>query len=74
MTKSITSDSTRKKLAWKLGELADALGLSKSLLIDQVRSGKLSARRLGKRRIVILDDDLRRWLRKAERVGMGGKK
>ena len=68
MTTSITSVGAGKRLGWSVKELANALGLSRSLLWEEVRSGRLRGRRVGKRRIVVLDQDLREWLRKAESV------
>jgi hypothetical protein len=47
---------TEGRLAWGLHELSAATGLSLGLLRKQVREGALRATRVGRRRIVALDD------------------
>lgn len=55
-TTSITNRS-----AWSVSEIAQATGVSIGFVRKQIHAGALSARKLG-RRVVVLDEDLRAWL------------
>lgn len=50
-----------KKLAWSFDEVSQALGVTKGHLRNEVRRGRLSAIRSG-RRTLILDEELHRYL------------
>jgi len=45
-------------------DICQSLGVSKGFVIGQIKQGKLRARRLG-RRVIVLDEDLRQYLEKA---------
>lgn len=49
-----------KKLAYRVTELAIALGLPKSTLYDMIRRGDLSAVRSG-RILLVFSEDIERW-------------
>ena len=61
-----------ERLAWSIAETCKKLGFSRNFLLDQIRQGLLPARRLGRRRIVILNEDLDAYLKGAEQVGSSG--
>ena len=50
-----------ERLAYRLGQLAEACSLSVDFVQAQIRSGKLPARKIG-RMVVILADDAKAWL------------
>lgn len=54
---------TSKRIAWGLHEIADATGLSLAFLRNEVRAGRLSVRRFG-RRVLVKDEDLKTYLEK----------
>jgi excisionase family DNA binding protein len=58
-------DSLTRKLGWTLEQLAGSLGVSVPFLRLEIKRGRLRAVHLG-RRIVVLDDELRKYLADAD--------
>lgn len=54
---------TGRKLAWGLADIASQTGLSIGFLRNEVRAKRLLTRKFG-RRILVLDEDLHRYLSK----------
>jgi hypothetical protein len=52
----------RTKLAWSIDDLAVAVGVCRDRIYTDIREGKLVARRIGKRRTIVADDEARRYL------------
>ena len=52
--------------AHSIRQLCDWLGVSKGLILQEIRLGKLHAKRVGRRRFVVLDEDLQRYLTRAD--------
>jgi excisionase family DNA binding protein len=50
--------------AYSVRDVCVCLGVSKGFVVGQIKTGKLRARRLG-RRVIVLADDLRRYLEQA---------
>ena len=50
-----------KRIGWGLSELALALSVSRNFLRDEIVRGKLVAKKLG-RRVIVLDSDVRKYL------------
>jgi excisionase family DNA binding protein len=48
----ITSDRPLERLAYSVDEAAAITGLSRDLLYDQMRTGKLAYLKIGRRRII----------------------
>jgi hypothetical protein len=59
---STRTSVTQDRLAWGVGDISLSTGLSAGFLRKQIKAGKLRARRAG-RRILVLDRDLRTYLR-----------
>jgi imidazoleglycerol phosphate dehydratase HisB len=59
-TEQKTETATRK-VAWSLAEISEAVGLSLGYLRNEVRAERLRVKHFG-RRVVVLDEDLRRFL------------
>ena len=55
------SQDTIQRIAWGLAEIAESTGLSLAFLRNEVRRNALPVKRFG-RRVLVLDDDLRRYL------------
>jgi excisionase family DNA binding protein len=55
------------KLGWALEELARSLSVSVPFLRLEVKRGRLKAAHLG-RRVVVLDDELHRYLKDASEI------
>ena len=55
------SQATTQRIAWGLAEIAELTGLSLAFLRNEVRRNALPVKRFG-RRVLVLDDDLRRYL------------
>ena len=53
--------SVTSRMAWSVYEVALCTGLSPGFIRKQIRAGKLRARKLG-RRILVLDSDLCEYL------------
>jgi hypothetical protein len=56
---------TQHRLAWGVGDISTSTGLSPGFLRKQIKTGKLRARRAG-RRVLVLDRDLRNYLNEKE--------
>ncbi len=59
---------TQQRIAWSLIEIAKQTGLSLGFLRNEVRAGRLPVRRFG-RRVLVLDEDLRRYLTEGSDAG-----
>ncbi len=46
-------------------DVCQSLGLSKGFLVREIKTGRLGARRLG-RRLIVLEEDLRQYLEQAK--------
>lgn len=49
------------RLAYSISEASEAVGLSKDKIRDEIRSGRLRARKCG-RRTILTREDMSRWL------------
>lgn len=67
MQKTISED-TKPRLAWSIAALAKACDVCRDRIYEDIRDGKLVARRVGKRRSIITDDEARRYLSELPRV------
>jgi hypothetical protein len=54
-------NATIQRVAWSLGEISEATGLSLGFLRNDVRRGALPTRKFG-RRVLVLDQDLKAYL------------
>jgi excisionase family DNA binding protein len=61
---------TAQRIAWSLGEISDATGLSLGFLRNDVRRGTLPIRKFG-RRVLVLDEDLKAYLSKGSGKEIG---
>ncbi len=61
MSTSQTIRTNATKLGFSVREICNSYGLSKGFVQKEIRVGKLNARRLG-RRVVVLASDLERYL------------
>lgn len=52
---------THSRVAWSLSEVAKSTGLSLGFLRNEVRAMRLPVRKFG-RRVLVLDEDLRRYI------------
>lgn len=52
MTQDETSGQAERRLAYSVREAAEATGLSKDLLYDEMRAGRLAYLKVGRRRII----------------------
>ncbi len=55
------------RLAWGLSDIAKQTGLSVSFLRKEIKAGRLSVRRFG-RRVLVRDEDLRLYLEQGSNV------
>ena len=55
------------RLAWGLADIAKQTGLSVSFLRKEIKAGRLSVRRFG-RRVLVRDEDLRLYLEQGSNV------
>jgi excisionase family DNA binding protein len=62
---------TTQRIAWSLGEISDATGLSLGFLRNDVRRGTLPTKKFG-RRVLVLDEDLKNYLSKGESPNANG--
>jgi excisionase family DNA binding protein len=53
--------SVTERIAWSVSEVSGRTGLSQAFVRKVIKSGKLRAKRAG-RRVLVLDRDLRRYL------------
>lgn len=56
-------DAHQKRLAWSLAQISILTDLSVGFLRNEVRAGRLVARKFG-RRVLIRDEDLRDYLKR----------
>jgi excisionase family DNA binding protein len=54
---------------YSIKDISRRLGLSKGFVIGQIKTGKLRARRFGRRRVIVLAVDLDSYINNAEQVG-----
>ena len=59
--------SLPSRLAWGLADIAKQTGLSVSFLRKEIKAGRLSVRRFG-RRVLVRDEDLRLYLEQGSNV------
>lgn len=64
---------TLQKLAYSIEEVAQQTSLSKPFLRLEIRRGRLNAKNFG-RRVLVLNQDLKNYLDKAEQTTQGGTK
>ena len=57
----IDNQDSASRMAWGLADIAESTGLSLDFLRGEVRRNALPVKRFG-RRILVLEDDLRRYL------------
>jgi excisionase family DNA binding protein len=62
--------ATSSRVAWSIAEIAEQTGLSLGFLRNEVRAARLPVRKFG-RRVLVLDDDLRRYLDEGSASGKG---
>jgi helix-turn-helix protein len=62
------SESARRKAAHSIPEVCAATGFGRDSVYAAIRTGKLIARKYG-RRTVVLDDDMRAFLEALPRLG-----
>jgi len=60
--------TTTTRIAWSLADIAKQTGLSLGFLRNEVRATRLPIRKFG-RRVLVLDEDLRRYLSEGSRAG-----
>ncbi len=60
--------TTTPRIAWSLAEIAEQTGLSVGYLRNEVRASRLPIREFG-RRVLVLDEDLRRYLTEGSNSG-----
>ncbi len=63
-----TTATTSARVAWSLAEIAEQTGLSLGFLRNEVRATRLPVRKFG-RRVLVLDEDLRRYLAEGSNAG-----
>jgi hypothetical protein len=64
---SYQTSVTSSRLAWGISDISLSTGLSTGFLRKQIKAGKLRARRVG-RRLLVLDGDLRIYLNNKEKT------
>lgn len=50
------------KCAYSVKEICNRWGISKGLLLKEIKMGKLRAKRIGRRRLIVFDVDLELYL------------
>ncbi|MFM9848289.1 MAG: hypothetical protein ACKVP3_14150 [Hyphomicrobiaceae bacterium] len=63
-----TRDPDKPRLAWSIAEFAKASDTCRDGVYQAIRDNKLVARRVGKRRTIITDDEARRYLNELPKV------
>jgi excisionase family DNA binding protein len=66
MTTQLSPLAGPRRLAYSIKELCEATGLGRTLVYDEINSGRLRAQKAGSRTIVT-DNELRRYLRSRPR-------
>ncbi len=64
----VTATTSTQRAAWSLAEIATQTGLSLGFLRNEVRVARLPVRKFG-RRVLVLDEDLRRYLTEGSDAG-----
>ena len=64
----VTTMVSTQRIAWSLADIAEQTGLSLGFLRNEVRATRLPVRRFG-RRVLVLDEDLRRYLVEGSNTG-----
>lgn len=64
-------ESSSPKVAYSPNEAAAAAGVGRTFLFEQIRLGRLPAKKAG-RRTLIDSDSLREWIKSLPRAGGGG--
>ncbi len=59
---------TEQRIAWSLADISKQTGLSLGFLRNEVRAARLPVRKFG-RRVLVLDEDLRRYLAEGSNAG-----
>lgn len=59
-----------KVLSYSVAEAVEASGVGRSFLYEQIKSGRLKARKLG-RRTLILAEDMQSWLAALPKIQAG---
>ncbi len=62
--------ATSQRIAWSLADISELTGLSIGYLRNEVRAARLPVRKFG-RRVLVLDEDLRRYLNEGSNVEKG---
>jgi hypothetical protein len=57
----MNAQSTLARFSWSLNDISERTGLSIGFLRSEVRAGRLATRKFG-RRLLVIDEDLRRYL------------
>lgn len=60
--------TTSLRIAWSLAEIANQTGLSLGFLRNEVKAAHLPVRKFG-RRVLVLEEDLRRYLNEGSERG-----
>jgi excisionase family DNA binding protein len=60
------------KRAMSVEEAAKAAGVGRTLLFEEIRKGRITARKVG-RRTIIMTDELDAWLKALPTAGKGGR-
>jgi excisionase family DNA binding protein len=60
------------KRAMSVEEAAKAAGVGRTLLFEEIRKGRITARKVG-RRTIIMTDELDAWLNALPTAGKGGR-
>lgn len=60
-----------QKMAYSIDEVAQQTSLSKPFLRLEIKRGQLTAKHFG-RRVLVLNEDLKNYLKKAEQTTQGG--
>ena len=63
-----TENDVKPRLAWSITALAKACNVCRDIIYEDIRTGKLVARRVGKRRSIVTDDEARRYLSELPKV------
>jgi excisionase family DNA binding protein len=60
-----------QKLAYSIDDIANLVGVGRSLLFEEIKAGRLSVKKAG-RRTLVTDADLRGWLSNLPAKSVGG--
>jgi excisionase family DNA binding protein len=62
----------QQKRAMSIDEAAKAAGIGRTMLFEEIRKGRITARKVGRRTIITVDD-LDAWLKALPTAGKGGR-